>query len=155
MYTLMKRQYREMLQQSLNERAKAFEAARHAQPPPRGWLHAIRSALGIPLRFAATRLHVSSVAVLALEKREATGAITLASMAKAADAIGCDFVYAVLPRARSFDELLKQRAHEKAADLVESVGHSMSLEQQATGKLNQRIADVATEIAADPRRLWK
>lgn len=150
----MKMKYREMLQQSLTERVRAFQDARNAQPLPNGWLHAIRTALGIPLRFVAAHLHVTPPAVLALEHREATSAITLKSLAKAADAMGCDLVYALVPRLGSFPELLKQRAHLKAADLVQRVGHSMSLEQQATGKLKQRIADVAAELSAHPRRIW-
>jgi predicted DNA-binding mobile mystery protein A len=150
----MNTKYREMLQQSLTERIRPFEEARNAHPLPKGWLHAVRTALGIPLRFVATRLHVTPPAVMALEHREASGAITLKSLAKAADAIGCDVVYAIVPRAGSFRELLKQRAHLKAADLVQRVDHSMSLEDQATGKLKQRVAEAATEMSADPRRLW-
>jgi predicted DNA-binding mobile mystery protein A len=150
----MKPKYRAMLQQSLTERAQAFEAAREIHPPSHGWLQAVRTALGMPLRFPAARLHISPVAIKTLENREATGAITLKSMAKVADALGCDFVYAVLPRGGSFQQLLKQQAHAKAANLVESVGHSMALEQQGTGKMKQRIAEVAAELSDDPRRLW-
>jgi predicted DNA-binding mobile mystery protein A len=153
-YILMNLKYREMLQQSLTERTRAFQEVRHIQPPPKGWLQAVRTALGIPLRFVATRLQVTPSAVMALEQREVTGAITLKSLTKAADAIGCDVVYAIVPRAGSFNELLKQRAHFKAADLVQRVGHSMSLEQQATGNLKKRLADVATELAANPRQMW-
>jgi predicted DNA-binding mobile mystery protein A len=93
--------------------------------------------------------------VLALEHREVAGTITLQSLAKAADAIGCDLVYALVPRAESFRELLNQRAHGKATDLIQRVGHSMSLEDQATAKLKQRVAEAAAEMSADPRRLWK
>lgn len=150
----MKAKYQAMLRKSLTDRANAFESARSVQPPTNGWLQAVRTALGMPLRVAGARLHVSRVAIKSLEDRETTGAVTLKSMAKAADALGCDFVYAVLPRAASFDALLKQQAHSRAEAVVHSVGQSMALEQQATGKLEQRIQEVAAELSANPRRLW-
>jgi predicted DNA-binding mobile mystery protein A len=150
----MKSKYREMLRTSLNQRLEAFKDTHYLTPPPRGWLHAIRTALGIPLRFPAGKLKVSTVAIALLEKREASGRITLKNLAKAADALGCDLVYGLVPRAASFDELLSQRARQKAANFVRPIEHSMALEQQATGKSNQRIEEIAADLSKNPRRLW-
>ena len=49
----------------------------------------------------------------ALERREADGAITLESLERAADALGCDLVYALIPR-RPLEEMLHDQAQKVA-----------------------------------------
>jgi predicted DNA-binding mobile mystery protein A len=109
---------------------------RDIQPPSTGWLSAIRKALGMQTRQLAARLGVSPQAVSAIERSEREGSITLASLRKAADALGCDVVLAVVPRV----PLVTMYSHQvvtKAGVLSASVLDTMALEAQSEG-----VADV-------------
>ena len=66
--------------------------------PGRGWIKAIREALGMTTGQYAKRLGVSQPRVAALERAEADGVVTLKSLRQAAEALDCDFVYALVPR---------------------------------------------------------
>lgn len=66
--------------------------------PAPGWLRIIREALGITLTDLAKRLKVTPPAVRSFEQAEAEDRITLASLRRTADAMGCELVYALIPR---------------------------------------------------------
>jgi transcriptional regulator with XRE-family HTH domain len=46
----------------------------------------------------AKKMHVSPARISVLEKDEQRGAVTLKMMHKAAEALDCDFVYALIPK---------------------------------------------------------
>ena len=106
------------------------------QPPSTGWLSAIRHALGMQTRQFAARLRVTPQAASAIEKSEREGTITLASLRKAADALGCDVVLAVVPRV-PLVTMYSRQVISKAGVLSASVLDTMALEAQAEG-----VADV-------------
>ena len=58
-----------------------------ATRPPKGWLRAIRDALGMTTRQLAARLGVSQPRVVALEKGEVDETLTLAGLRRAAAAL--------------------------------------------------------------------
>ena len=74
-----------------------------------------------------------------LESSEAEYRITLTSLRKAADALGCELVYALVPKSANIQELAEKRARSKAADNVRAVEHSMALEDQAVGGIEAKI----------------
>ncbi len=63
-----------------------------------------------------SRIGVSQQRALAMEGAETRGSLTLASLARAAEALDCRLVYALVPR-RSLDNLVEERAaaHARAA----------------------------------------
>ena len=65
--------------------------------PPRGWIKAVREALGMTTAQLAKRLGVSQPRAVGIEKAEARGAITLDSLERAAQALDCRLVYALVP----------------------------------------------------------
>src|SRR6056297_2717580 len=77
--------------------------------PPRGWIRAIREALGMTTSQLAARLGVVQSRVPALEQAEAKKTVTLASLEKAANAMDCRLVYALVPR-KPLEELVEERA---------------------------------------------
>jgi predicted DNA-binding mobile mystery protein A len=116
---------------------------RDLQPPANGWLSAIRHALGMQTRQLAARLRVTPQAVSGIERSEREGTITLASLRKAADALGCDVVLAVVPRV----PLVTMYSHQvvtKAGVLSASVLDTMALEAQSDG-----VADVVRHGEAE------
>ena len=77
--------------------------------PPRGWLRAIRDALGLTTKQLARRLGVSQPRVVALEKGEIEETVTLASLRRAAEALDCRLIYALVPD-RPLVDTLRERA---------------------------------------------
>jgi predicted DNA-binding mobile mystery protein A len=120
--------------------------------PPRGWVRAIREALGMSSAVLAARLGVTASAVTRMEQSESAGHIRMDTLAAAADALGCDVFYVLVPR-RPLEEVVRDRAHEIAHDLALSVEHSMMLEDQATGRLDE-IEDIIAGEIIDGGGLW-
>jgi predicted DNA-binding mobile mystery protein A len=112
--------------------------------PPRpadGWVASVRQALGLTLGYIAQRLRVSRQAIQQLEKAEANDRITLGALRRAAEAMGCELVYALVPKAGSFSELAERPTRDRATRDVKSVMHTMMLEDQKTENANQLIED--------------
>ena len=105
--------------------------------PPRGWLRAIRDALGLTTKQFAKRLGVSQPRVVALEKGEVEETVTLATLRRAAEALDCQLVYAMIPN-RPLVEMLRERAEAKADEQIAGVSHTMRLENQAITAGDQR-----------------
>jgi predicted DNA-binding mobile mystery protein A len=105
--------------------------------PPRGWLRAIRDALGLTTKQFARRLGVSQPRVVALERGEVDETVTLASLRRAAEAMDCQLVYAMVPK-RPLVDMLRERAEVKADEQIAGVNHTMRLENQALTADDQR-----------------
>lgn len=97
--------------------------------PPRGWLKAIRESLGMTTSQLGKRLGVVQSRAVAIEQAEAKGALTLNSLEKAAQAMDCRLVYAIVPR-KPLEELVADRAHQKAEKSLKMTSHTMALEAQ-------------------------
>lgn len=115
----------EQLQASLD----AYGVLRSKKVPSRGWLKEIREALGMTERQQAARLGVTGAALHKAEQSEAQERITLGQLRKLAEHLDCDLVYALVPR-KPLTEVVQRRAEQIASDEVQSVAHSMSLEDQ-------------------------
>lgn len=125
--------------------------------PQRGWLRAIRNAIGMTTAQLARRLSTSQSAVTEFEQREVAGSITLATLRRIADAMHCDLVYAVVPR-RPLGEMIQARAEEVARKKLAPVAHSMRLEDQAVSNetMEQQVKQLAKELIERRRsELWK
>jgi predicted DNA-binding mobile mystery protein A len=82
--------------------------------PPRGWIRAVRDALGMSSAELAARLAIGQSSVSELERSETRDAIRLGSLRRAADALECDLVYFLVPRS-TLDESVREQARRKAA----------------------------------------
>lgn len=124
--------------------------------PPSGWVRAIRDALGMSSAALARRLAVTDSAVRKLEEAEASDAITLGTLRRAAAALDCELQYALIPKQKLADKL-QARAWQVAEERVTAVSHSMALEDQAVdARLTQaQIAQLAAELLSKRSRgLW-
>ncbi|HVA54637.1 MAG TPA: mobile mystery protein A [Gammaproteobacteria bacterium] len=121
----------------LDRRLASFMDPNVLNPPPRGWVKAIREALGMTAAQLGRRLGVTQERALAIEKAEVGGAITLDSLQRAARALGCRLVYALVPE-KPLDEMVKDRALVLASQRLKSTGHSMALEAQSVEATDER-----------------
>lgn len=124
--------------------------------PSRGWLRAVRDALGMTARQFAKRLGVVPSRIVALEKAEIHGSVTLKSLREAAEAMDCVLVYALVPK-QPLDDILRARAVERADREMQRLDHTMRLENQ--GLLPEDLAaarerKIEELLAGTPRRLW-
>ena len=125
---------------------------------PQGWIKAVREALGMSGRQLADRLAIVPSHRMQLEKGEVAGTATVRSLERAAAAMGCEFVYAFVPKNNAtFEQLVRQQAHEVAKRIVDEVDTTMALEaQSADSQFRKREIDrIAAElISSMPRNLW-
>jgi predicted DNA-binding mobile mystery protein A len=142
----MKPEFKELRALQLERSLKSFVSAKDSQRPPRGWIRAIREATGLTVRELAKRLNKVPSVASHLEKSEAEYRITLGSLRDAADALGCQLVYALVPKSGSIQELAEQQARAKAAENVRAVEHSMALEDQAVGGVDEKIEEQTKRI---------
>ena len=142
----MRPEFRRLRIKQLERALEPLTALKGSPRPQKGWLRAIREATGITVRQMATRLGKTPSLVVKLEKSEAEYRITLASLRDAADALGCQLVYALVPKSGNIQELAEQRARTKAAENVRAVEHSMALEDQAVGRIEDKIEEETRRI---------
>lgn len=105
--------------------------------PPRGWIKAIREALGLTTRQLAKRIGVGQSRAVDIEKAETTGAITLDSLQRAARALDCELVYALVPR-KPLETMVEERAAALAKRRVKATGHTMALENQSVDEEDEQ-----------------
>ncbi len=132
-------EFRKIRLEQLATTLDKFTAAKQATRPVLGWLRAIREALGVTQQEVATAAKVKRQSILGFEKAEASDRITLQNLRRVADAMGCELVYAIVPKSGSIQELAERRARMEAAERVLSVEHTMALEGQASGGLKELI----------------
>ena len=137
----------------LDERLAPLRAVELA-PPPKGWLKAVREALGMTGQQFAARIGIKPPTVIDLEKSEALGTIQLKTLARAADALGCRLVYAIVPKA-PLQNTVDARARKIALHALRRVAHSMKLEDQAVADsdLERQIDNYIRQHIKD-RDLW-
>ena len=129
---------------------------RSVQRPAKGWLRAIRGALGMSGKQFAKRLAVSPPRVTVLEKEELTGSVTIKTMRHAAEALDCFFVYALVPRT-TLSKTVRERAEATANKRLERISHSMLLEDQQLSQGEQQKAlraEIEELIRTMPKERW-
>lgn len=119
----------------------------------RGWLQGAREALMISTDVAAESLKMSRSGFSKLEKMESEGKITIETLAKAAEALDCELVYAIRPRKRvRFSQVIWQKL------LREAENHSWVRRSSLQAK-PQALAKIASELFNDSefrkRQGWK
>jgi predicted DNA-binding mobile mystery protein A len=84
------------------------------------------SAAQLGRRLGLTRARVSQA-----EQAELSGGVTLKTMRAIAEALGCRFVYAIVPAEGRVDDVIVTQARRKAEALVAKASTHMALEKQS------------------------
>lgn len=137
-----------------NEQLRKVPAEVFARPQA-GWLRAVRDALGMSTRDMAARLGVTSMAISKLEASERAGTIGLDTLARAADALGCDVVYTLVPRA-PLEQQVRRQAEAVARSELGPVATTMALEDQSVdAQTTQSLVEDRIAELIDSRGLWR
>lgn len=142
----VQRQYQAKVDQS------ALGAVYGLQRPPEGWVASVRKALGISAAQLGRMVGRTRANISAAERSEQNDRITLQTMNTLAEAMGCRFVYAIVPGEGRIDDVLKARAREKARGIVSRASTHMALEKQSltSGQIDTEIERLALDLLRDP-----
>lgn len=137
----------------MDERYQQMGSLTQIRRPHRGWIRAVREALGMSGAELGHRMGVTQQRVAALEQAERQSAIQLDTLQRVADALDCNLVYALVPRT-SLTEAVKAQARRKATQILRRAAHHSRLENQASNDIiDARIEDLSEELA-NRRGLW-
>lgn len=87
--------------------------------PERGWIATVRRAIGMSAEQVALRKGVSRNAVYQAERSEKEGSVSLKQMERFAQAMGCKFVYAIVPDER-IEDMKYRQAKNKAQQMAKT-----------------------------------
>ena len=153
----MKPDFAELKLRQLDVTLSRWREADLPRRPPSGWLKAIREALGMPATHLARRLGVVTSTVTRLETSEADDNISLATLRRSAEALGCELHYALVPK-QALADTLEARARQLAGRHMATISHSMALEAQSTSRETvdaQTRALAASMLKGSRRALWR
>jgi predicted DNA-binding mobile mystery protein A len=125
--------------------------------PPSGWIKAIREGFGMTSTHLAQRLGVTTSTATRLEISEADDTISLGTLRRAAEALGCELQYALVPK-QSLADTLDARANTLARQQMAAISHTMALEAQSTSR---EAVEVQTRALVEAlrngsrRKLWR
>jgi predicted DNA-binding mobile mystery protein A len=102
----------------------------------------------------ASRMGVSQSRIPEIERGEVSGSLKLDTLERAAHALDCDLVYALVPRT-TLDESVRTQARRKAEARLTGIRHNMRLEDQTVGQddTDDLVRDLTDELI-DRRGLW-
>jgi predicted DNA-binding mobile mystery protein A len=149
--------YKLIARQQLDKTLSGYVTVKQTAPPVKGWIRAIREALGMSGKQLANRLNVSQPRIPKLEQDEVSGVVSLKTMRQAAEAMDCIFVYAIVPRV-TLEETVRAQARKVAEARSKRVSHTMLLEAQNLSVEEQRASlDAAIDelVREMPKELWE
>lgn len=121
--------------------------------PRPGWIKVIREALSMSQKQLAQRMNISQQAIHSLEGAEADGSITLARLRRAADGMGCEVAYVLVPR-KPLSTMVSEQAHRRAVSKMRRINHTQALEASSSAN-ESMVNDLALEMMLNrPADLW-
>jgi len=145
-----------IVRRHLDSRLEPLRNLNLFEQPNRGWIRAIRDGLGMTAAQLARRMGVKQSTVSEYEKGERARTVTLETLDRAAEALGCRLVYALVPE-KSLEATVRERARLVACHQVQRVARTMTLEAQRleTDAEARQVASLAEKLIAEtPASLW-
>src|SRR5262249_56014489 len=84
----------------------ASSPAQHLNVPAEGWIATARKALGMSAAQVGRTLNLTRARVSQAERAELSGGVTIKTMEAIAKALGCRFVYAIVPGEGKVENLI-------------------------------------------------
>ena len=147
---------RHVVQQQL---IKIVKSARNAFAPKRpkdGWIRTIRQTLGMSGAQFAQKLGYTRNKISILERKEASGDITINQLKELAKGLDAEVVYCVVPK-KDPEQFIDDQARKKATEIIQETHQNMYLESQhiSNEALEEQIGFLANEIKrVGGKSLW-
>ena len=138
----------------LDDRYESIRPLAGVKRPDKGWVRAVRDALGMSSTELAARMGVSQQVVSEIERSERHATVKLKTLARAANAMECELVYVLVPRT-SLEETVRAQARRKAVHHLAPVLHHGRLENQdVSDDETDALVEELTSWFLDRRGLW-
>jgi predicted DNA-binding mobile mystery protein A len=106
----MRERDRKLARKKLDVEMRSYRRAGLEKHPTNDLLRAVRHALRVPVAEIAGKMGVNRSVVFDLEARELKNTITLRSMSRMAQAMGCKMVYGIVPAGgKTLEALVEER----------------------------------------------
>ena len=141
----------------VDSKLKGFSGVVNLPKPGAGWIHAIRTALNMTLEQLAKKIGITPQSLKDFEKREKEGTISLKSLEQVAVALNMKLIYAIAPAEGTLEDIVNDKATEKAQEIVNRTALTMELEDQGNtpGRLMQAFEDKKNKLKNEmPKFLW-
>jgi predicted DNA-binding mobile mystery protein A len=151
------RKKEKILIEQLDEKLNNFKPAQSLTVPPRGWIHAIRTALNMTMEQLGKKLNITRQGVKNIEVSESKGSISLNSLEDVANAMDLKLVYGFVPKHGSLNHLIAAKSQKLAKKIVLRTNQNMVLENQGieSDKINRSIQELAEELKREMKKsLW-
>jgi len=145
----------ETARKHLDNKFQKISSLKDFNPPSKGWIRAIRDALGMTTSQLAKKMGVAHTRIIAIEKSEILGNLKIDTLERVAEALECQLVYALVPR-KELETMAYEQAEKKAKALLKNAEHTMKLENQASEKNdNSELEALIQELLKGSQsRLW-
>ena len=147
---MARKQQPRVARQKTRQLDDVLAAAKLPSRPRSGWIAAVRQALGMSKTQLAKRMNIVRQSLSDLESNELKGTITLTSLRNAADGLGCDLHYVLVPR-KPLEQMVTDQALHRASKKLGRINQSQALE--ASSVLPSSWADSAISRAYSARCL--
>lgn len=146
-----------IIREQLDNKLKLFKPLEKVSIPNKGWIRAIRDALGMNVKQFARRLKVSSPRITRIEKDEIVGNLTIKTMRHIAEVFNCKFVYGFIPNT-SLEDTVQKQAQKIINNRMNTISQTMLLENQELSKKNKNKLfnyEVDELINNSPKIIWE
>ncbi len=153
----MRKEQKKLMREQLDATLSRFTILKSIQLPRKGWIRAVRDALGISTRQLAAIIGLSKSRITRIEQDEVGGSVTLKTMRRVADSLDCVFVYGLVPR-KTLEITLREQAKHVANKRAARVAHTMALEDQGlSDKERKKAFDAVVDelVETMPKSLWE
>ena len=134
---------RKFSRKKLDVEMRPFRRAGMEKNSTSGLLRAVRLALRVEVGEIAGKMGVYRSAVFEMETREPKNTITLRSMSRMAEAMGCKMVYGIVPKdGKKLEELAEER-------LWAGVLGTGTAKQQVSESASQRVSESASQRVSE------
>jgi predicted DNA-binding mobile mystery protein A len=152
----MKPKHVKLAREQLDATLGRLESLKKLVPPGKGWIRAIRDAIGMTGEQLAKRLNINKQRVSRIEHDEKLGKVKIETLRNVADAMDCVFVHAFVPR-KSLEQMVRDQAEVIAKKRMARSNQMMRLEKQELSetekvKTMQTLIDEIVETM--PKSLW-
>jgi predicted DNA-binding mobile mystery protein A len=142
--------------QQLDSQLKSWMLVKKFFQPQHGWIRTIRKSLGITTKQLAAKLGISRTRIIKIESDELREVLTMQTLHLVAEALNCDFIYALVPK-ESLQSSIDKQATKVATKTLQIIAHNMLLEnQQLTAKQNTVLIDELKNrlLKKSLKKLW-
>lgn len=145
---------RKIARKTLDKRFEQFLPMSRYAPPSKGWIRAIRESLGMTRTQLAKQIGIRQQSLSQIENSEIDGTIKLETLRKAAEALDCHVIYALVPN-QPLEDKVSRRARHIAEQRLGRISHTMALEaQDETSRDIQDRIDAFVDTLRD-KDLWE